>query len=410
MAVYLIHGRRLASEDAGFDEAVAAAHASRHRPLCLCRAAGLPMYVARLGGGFILKRMPDTGEQHAPDCTSYELPPELSGIGALKGRAIVEDPAAGTTSLKLGFALTKSSSRSNAIAIEGEGGDSVASGGSKLTMRGLLHYLWDESGLTRWLPSFAGRRSWAVVRKQLILAVEGKVARGRSLQDRLYVPEPFCVDQRDDISARRVARWSRAAGQEQTRHPLLLLVGEVKEILPARFCYKAVIKHVPDQAFMLDQTLYRRTARRFETELAQWASNEDIHMIMMATFVVRPGPVPVIEELTLMPVTPQWIPVRDAHEQQLIERLVRDERRFIKPLCYNLSQEPELASAVLTDVDGGTSPLFVVARPADSAAASDRSAVATSEHSGSNWVWWPELGSLPSLPRARRQRSAQTYA
>lgn len=396
MSAYLIHGQRLAPDDAGFGEALASAHASRHRPLCLCRAAGLPMYVARLGSGFIVKRMPDAGEQHAPDCPSYEPPPELSGLGALKGTAIVEDPAAGVTSLKLGFALSKGSSRSNTPPAGGDGADSVASDGSKLTMRGLLHYLWDEAELTRWQPGFAGRRSWAVVRKQLLLAAEGKVARGRSLQDQLYIPEPFSVEQRDEINARRVARWSGAAGQGQRRHPLLLLLGEVKEIVPARFGYKAVIKHVPDQAFMLDETLYGRMARRFEFELARWSSSECLHMVIMATFSVRKNLVPVVDELTLMPTTPQWIPVSDAYEQQLVERLLRDGRRFIKSLRYNLSQECQVASVVLTDAEGGPVPLFVAARPVEWTA-SDISAAEATGSSG-RWVWWPSESALPPLP------------
>jgi hypothetical protein len=209
MPSYLIHGQRLGPEDSDFQEALAAAHASRHRPLCLCRPAGLEMYVARVGSGFVLKRMPDTGGTHAPECASYEPPPELSGLGELKGTAIVEDPTAGVTSLKLDFALSKGASRSITPAA-GDGGDSVASDGSRLTMRGLLHYLWDQGEVTRWEPSFAGRRSWAVVRKQLLMAAHGKVARSRPLQDQLYVPEPFTVERRDEINARRLARWSCA--------------------------------------------------------------------------------------------------------------------------------------------------------------------------------------------------------
>ena len=266
MATYLVHGRRMAPEDTGFQDALAAAHSSRHRPLCLCRPEGLQMYVARIGSGFILKRMPDTGAAHAPDCLSYEPPAGLSGLGELKGSAIVEDPTLGTTALKLGFALTRGNGRSSMPA-NGAGGDSVASDGSKLTMRGLLHYLWDQAELTRWQPGFAGRRSWAVIRKHLLQAAEGKVARGRSLQDQLYIPEPFSVERRDEIHARRIAHWSQAAKPGQRGRLLLLLIGEVKEITPARFGYKAVIKHLPDQAFLLDETLYRRMARRFESEL-----------------------------------------------------------------------------------------------------------------------------------------------
>ena len=323
MARYLIHGRPIAAHDAVFQDALAAAHAVRHRPLCLCRSQGLEMYVARLGSSFILKRMPETGSEHAPDCACYEPPADLSGFGELKGSAIVEDPNGGITSLKLGFALSKGSSRSTTPA-PGDGSDSVASDGSKLTMRGLLHYLWDEGELTRWQPAFAGRRSWAVVRKHLMSAAEGKVARGRALQDQLYIPEVFAVERREEINARRNARWSRIGSDRQSSHALLVLIGEVKEIAPSRFGYKAVIRHVPDQAFLLDEAIYRRMGRRFEAELSRWSTSEELHLVMMATFSVkRESLIPTIDELTLMLVNSCWLPVPDPFEQQLLDRLVR---------------------------------------------------------------------------------------
>ena len=55
------------------------------------------MYVARVAGQFIPKRMPGTGAQHDPGCESYEAPPELSGFGDVVGRAIQEDADAGVT-------------------------------------------------------------------------------------------------------------------------------------------------------------------------------------------------------------------------------------------------------------------------------------------------------------------------
>ena len=45
---------------------------------------------ARLAGldeGYIVKRMPDTGSHHAPDCPSYEPPAEFSGLGQVLGSA-----------------------------------------------------------------------------------------------------------------------------------------------------------------------------------------------------------------------------------------------------------------------------------------------------------------------------------
>ena len=79
-----------------------------------CVSAGepaAPMYVARVAGQFITKRMPGTGVQHDPGCESYEAPPELSGFGDVVGRAIQEDADAGVTVLRLGFSLSRTGRR-----------------------------------------------------------------------------------------------------------------------------------------------------------------------------------------------------------------------------------------------------------------------------------------------------------
>ncbi|MCL4698465.1 MAG: DUF1173 family protein, partial [Burkholderiaceae bacterium] len=150
-AVYEVAGRRFEVGSRGFADAIANAHAAHQRPRCLCLAEGVEMYVARLGEGYIVKRMPDTGSHHAPDCPSYEPPAEFSGLGQVLGSAITEDPATGETTLKLDFPLTKMPGRSTIPPTGGEG-DSVSSTGTKLSLRGLLHYLWDQTELTRWHP------------------------------------------------------------------------------------------------------------------------------------------------------------------------------------------------------------------------------------------------------------------
>lgn len=329
-AAYEIGGRRFEVGSPGLAEAVVEAHAGRQRPRCMCRMEGVEMYVARLaGGGYIVKRMPDSGCQHAPHCPSYEPPAHSSGLGQVLGSAITEDPATGETSLRLGFTLSKVPGRSVMPAAGGDS-DSVASNGTKLSLRGLLHYLWDQAQLTHWQPGFAGKRTWGTVRRHLLQAAEHKRARGDPLRSKLYIPEMFVLEQRDTINARRMAQWSQAVAAPGKAQRLMLLIAEVKEIVPARYGFKAVVKHMPDQGFMLDEHIHRRLGRRFESELALWGANEDFHMMVIATFSVGATGIPTIVELSLMPVTRCWLPVEDGFELQLVERLVSEGRSFVK--------------------------------------------------------------------------------
>jgi hypothetical protein len=393
-AVYEIAGRRFEIGARGFADAIADAHAAHQRPRCLCLAEGVEMYVARLGEGYIVKRMPDTGSHHAPDCASYEPPAEFSGLGQVLGSAITEDPATGQTVLKLDFPLTKMPGRSTIPPTGGEG-DSVSSTGTKLSLRGLLHYLWEQAELTRWYPGFCGKRTWATVRRHLLQAAEHKLARGDALRARLYVPELFSIDERDVINARRLAQWQSAVPAPGTAQQLMLLICEAKEILPARYGFKVIVKHMPDQAFAIDEQIYRRLGRRFEAELALWGASDDIHMVMIATFGVSSAGVPAIHELSLMPVTRQWLPVEDGFEKQLLDKLVGEGRAFVKGLHYNLRRGDRIASVALIDCDGSAPMLFILPAGPDEA----KSDQANCNTRTCTWEWHPALEPMPRLPQ-----------
>ncbi len=397
-AIYEIGGRRFEIGSRGFADAIAEAHASHQRPRCMCLVNGVEMYVARLAGsdrGYIVKRMPDTGSHHAPDCPSYEPPAEFSGLGQVLGSAITEDPATGETTLRLDFPLARMPGRSK-MPPAGAESDSVSSSGTKLSLRGLLHYLWDQAELTRWHPGFAGKRTWATVRKHLLQAAEHKLARGDSLRARLYVPEPFCIDERDAINARRLALWQHAVAAPGKAQHLMLLIGEVKEIVPARYGFKAIVKHMPDQAFSVDEQLYRRLGRRFEPELALWGASDDIHMVMIATFGVSSAGVPAINELCLMPVTRQWLPVEDGFEKQLLDRLVGENRAFVKGLHFNLGRDNGIATAVLTDCEGSAPMLFIVPAGLDEATPGHE----IGDPGPAVWMWRRTSEPLPPFPLA----------
>ncbi len=363
----------------------------------MCLVDGVEMYVARLAGsdrGYIVKRMPDTGSHHAPDCPSYEPPAEFSGLGQVLGSAITEDPATGETTLKLDFPLARMPGRSTMLPAGGES-DSVSSSGTKLSLRGLLHYLWDQAELTRWHPGFAGKRTWATVRRHLLQAAEHKFARGDSLRARLYVPEPFSIDERDVINVRRLAQWQHAVAAPGKAQHLMLLIGEVKEIVPARYGFKAIVKHMPDQAFSIDEQLYRRLGRHFEPELALWGASDDIHMVMIATFGVSSAGVPAIHELCLMPATRQWLPVEDGFEKQLLDRLVGENRAFVKGLHYNLGRDNGIASAVLTDCEGLAPMLFIVPTGLEEATPGRT----TGDPGPAVWMWRRTGEPIPHFPQ-----------
>lgn len=316
------------------------------------------MYVARRGDGYIVKRMPGTGSRHMPDCQSFELAADATGMDQLLGSAISEEVDTGRTMLRLGFSLSKRPSQ--------PGHDTVASVCSsakssctKLSLKGLLYYLWDQAELTRWHPGFEGKRSWGAVRRHLLHAAEGKYTCGAPLSQRLFIPEPFSSETMADTEARRVATWGKVKERPGGHQQLLLLVAEAKRIEPSRFGHRLVVKHLPDSAFAIEASLYRALARRFPEELALWDASERVRLIAVATFGVSIGGVPKLSELCLMPVTREWLPITSVPEQRLISRLIADRRAFIKMLSFGSKGGPEMASAVLTDHGDTPRPVFL---------------------------------------------------
>ena len=93
MGTYLISGQRIDhAEESLLQAALSNSYQAKSRPLCLCAEPGVPMYIARAHGKYLIKRMPNSGAQHQPDCEAYDPPPELSGLGQVMGSAIKENP------------------------------------------------------------------------------------------------------------------------------------------------------------------------------------------------------------------------------------------------------------------------------------------------------------------------------
>jgi hypothetical protein len=386
----------IGAEDPRFAAALASAHAAKYRPLCTCTPASVPMYVARNGDSYLIKRMPYTGGQHGLECDSYEPPAELSGLGEVSGSAIQEDVESGLTALRLDFSLSKTGNRKAPVA-SGIEPESVRTDGAKLTLRGVLHYLWDEARLNRWTPAMTDKRSWFVVRKYLLMAAENKTSKGTALGSLLFIPETFSVERKDELLQRRMVRFAPLLAPANGARKLMVLVGEVKQIEPSRYGHGLVIKHLPDLTFMMADDLHKRMVKRFASELALWGADKSTHLIVIATFSVGTIGVVSIEELALVVTSSNWIPVEHVYDLQLLDALTHASRRFTKGLRYNLTGDRPLASAVLADTSPRPVALYVVPPDASNAykTALDKLVEASDL---APWLWRTGEQTLPTLP------------
>ncbi|MCB0905793.1 MAG: DUF1173 domain-containing protein [Nocardioidaceae bacterium] len=388
-----LYGRRLThTNNPEAQQLLATAHADRVRPLCRCRPDGVAMYVAKVGPDkYVIKRMPDSGLAHTHRCASYLPPEELSGLGQVLGSAITEEADSGLTAIKLGFRMSKAERAAPNGSGSGGVADSVAADPNRLTLRAVLHYLWQEADLATWSPGMAGKRNWRIVSWHLRQAARGKFTKGKPLATKLYVPEPFNAEKKAEIAARRLSAWAPMQ-QHGTAQPFMMLIGELKAIDPARFGHKLVIRHLPDAPLMVDDTLLDRLNKRFGDELERWRGNNEGHLMVIATFSVGRAGLATAEEVSLVMTDRNWLPYESLADKLLLDTALDARRRFTKSLRYNLAPDKPMASLVFTDTETPTA-AFLLHSDEDRDAAAQ---IATD--TGTNvWTW--VLGDdMPALP------------
>lgn len=354
------------------------------------------MYIAQVGDQYIVKRMPLSGGGHDPSCSSYEPPDELSGLGVLMGSAIQVDPESGMAALKLDFRLSKVGARS-APAAGAVGSDSAVGDTKKLSLRGLLHYLWHEAELTVWTSRWAGKRHWWNIRWHLIEAGRQMTVRGGALSEILFVPEPFRSADKAAIEQRRAEALASALPPKSGPRKLMILVGEVKEFGSARSGQKLIVKHMPGFVFLLDENLHRRLQTRFENEMALWGADDASHLMAIATFGLTPAGLAVIEEIALMVVAENWVPYESAYEKKLVDALARIRERSVKGLRYNLPPDKPTAAAIL-QMKPRPVGLYVVPPSADDAYEETLGELIVSRPEFDTWIWRTADSEMPTLP------------
>ena len=125
---------------------------------------GIEMYVAK-HAEFVIKRMPGTGHRHHPIRNSFEPEAALSGLGELIGEAIVEH-APEQVELRTAFPLARITGRPVAHGELVDDPASISAPRKRMSLRAVLHFLYDRAGFNRWYPAMDGRRSQAVICRQ----------------------------------------------------------------------------------------------------------------------------------------------------------------------------------------------------------------------------------------------------
>ncbi|WP_150429921.1 DUF1173 family protein [Dechloromonas sp. CZR5] len=392
---FAILGQVIEDDSPQLQEALAKIYNISERPRCLCVPKGVEMYVAR-HRRFVIKRMPDSGSAHHPGCPSFEPEAQLSGLGELIGDAVLES-VPGQVELRVDFPWTRMTGHS---VPRGEPHEVVEVGVPRLrmTLRALLHFLFERAGFNRWSPAMAGKRNQGVLCKYLQEAAEEIMVKGVPLAQRLYVPEPFSETAKTEVARRRREKLA-VLRPHDGQTPLALVVGDYKGNDVTAQGRRVWIRHMPDAPLLIAARNWERIERVFAPlfEARDADTGHPVRLVMAALIRARREYTYEIEAVSLMLTSEHWIPLEGVYELPLIVALVAQHRRFVKPLRYDARSASAFPNALLLDAGPAPVPLHVVSAFMDpkERAAKEKAVAACKDDA---WVWWTDQP-MPPLKR-----------
>ena len=358
---YLVDGARLQPCDPDWQRVLEPAYKRGVQLLCLSRAPGVAMYLARYRR-LVVKRLPQTGHQHHPTCPSYEQPPGQSGLGEVLGEAVIEH-APDRVEVRVEFPLTRRLGRATPPAELAVGHSEVAARCRGLGLRGLAHFLLQRAGFNRWSPRMQGKRTWYVVHKHLTAVSREIETKGARLADILLIPEPFSINEAAVISKRRASLMSiLLTPTDELQFKLMLVLSELKAFSATDIDYRIVLKHIPDCPLYMERKVGDRFKRVFDSEYEAWAHQRSaehagivdpwrLRFLFCGLIYARREGIYYVDTATLVVLSSTWIPLDKPYEHLLIDELVRQQRRFLKPLRFESKHGAAFPNAVLLEAD-----------------------------------------------------------
>jgi hypothetical protein len=218
-------------------------------------------------------------------------------------------------------------------------------------MKALLHYLWDQAGLTNFPPEEPGGLNWKIVADKLRGAAANTKVGSWDFSSLLFVPDGDVGDSARLLQLRN--ERSLEADTKGKRAPLLLFVAlyESHESYPD-------VEGIPDVRVQFAQSIYVNVARpatknrssdrinlferRLQKELDLKSGPANLKIVLLGTLGIRtsilPGQVESqnsIIDCVGMLVDSNWLPVEDLEHKKFQDYLLNGRSWFRVNLSFN---------------------------------------------------------------------------
>jgi hypothetical protein len=318
--------------------------------LCNCLQPPLKLVIREREGKLFLAAWPTQAERHALDCPFYTE--QRTGAAEYVAGAI--EVHGERTRLALAHPIRQSDRHAPAspkpLASNANGQR------QNLNLWGILHHLWEQSGLNRWYPGWS--RDWSFVRHALRRVAQSTEIDGQPLLTSLYVP-PVWIDSKKTKIDEHWAQFCASLIEHHRRTDHVasaFVIGKVRSLDPTEFGHGLMLHHHAPRFFM-DAGIADNLAR---FSRSGWAAAKHLEV------VVKDGEKPhviaamrveatgkgrlIVVEAALMRVSPRYIPVNSSYEDRLARILVDQVREFVRPLHYDNHSVP-LPHFILRDTD-----------------------------------------------------------
>ena len=324
------------------------------KPVCDCMLAGrrLEVVIRRLPTDrFILARMPNLGPFHRESCAFHAVDADRSGQAGYATDVIVELKDGGLQ-VRLQQSLTFRNQPLPSLPPNREAGRPGSGRQGAMTALGLLHLLWEEAGLNRWHPGFRDRRpGWLVAACLEQVAEHIKVVR---------------TELAESFTALADERWSGGRLRQQavkygkTRRLVLVAVVQtlnaanrgVRNIRLVGGARNGVFLSAPAGAVDALERRFPYAARLLAAERGDRPGQViGLFIVTALADVWRSRPVvwATMEDGAFMEANDAFVPVASDLERQVADRLVAEDRAFIKPLRFDADAALVLPDFVLAD-------------------------------------------------------------
>lgn len=332
----------------GFRAVFERARAEVGHARCRCTAGRPRLVIRRHGGRYWLACWPGGGTDHDPGCRFFHDPtPPDSGRGGYT-RAALHELGGGQARIRLEHALT-ARSRGAEPDTTASDGDGHSGGRTRMSLGGMLQYLWERAELNSIGPPRWGR-DWAACARALHAVVAQLAVNGQDLAGSVYIVPPY---QKTLAGVHKAVfrRFSNSLSGSRANVRRGLILGAIKDLSPSPHGYRIALRHHPVPLY-LTAALHDRLARSARAAFSPTrpAGSE---RVLLALIETSPGGYHTIVAAAAMLTSRDHVPADSSHEVAMSGALAAARRPFVKPLRYD-STEAVFPDFLLVDADPPT--------------------------------------------------------